>query len=62
MPATRMRCTYGCYGRRSAFGEAVFVGFPDLRIDVEDNFGAEEWAAPDMTSLMQQISPTPADH
>ncbi|MDQ0954710.1 steroid delta-isomerase-like uncharacterized protein [Streptomyces phaeochromogenes] len=86
--------------------QAMWDGFPDLRIKVEDMFGAddkvavrvhfrgthrgtfqgipatdrpvsfrsielyrvegdriaEEWVAPDMISLMQQISPTPTDH
>ncbi|MCX5599233.1 ester cyclase [Streptomyces phaeochromogenes] len=86
--------------------QAMWEGFPDLQISVEDMFGAgdkvavrvhfrgthrgtfqgipatdrqvsfrsvelyriegdriaEEWVAPDMISLMQQISPTPADH
>ncbi|MEV2197811.1 ester cyclase [Streptomyces phaeochromogenes] len=86
--------------------QAMWDGFPDLQISVEDMFGAddkvavrvhfrgthrgtfqgipatdrqvnfrsielyrvegdkiaEEWVAPDMISLMQQISPAPADH
>ncbi|MEU9895988.1 ester cyclase [Streptomyces phaeochromogenes] len=86
--------------------QAMWEGFPDLQISVEDMFGAgdkvavrvhfrgthrgtfqgipatdrqvsfrsvelyrvegdkiaEEWVAPDMISLMQQISPTPAGH
>jgi steroid delta-isomerase-like uncharacterized protein len=86
--------------------QAMWEGFPDLRIDVEDMFGvddkvvvrvhfrgthrgafqgveatdrpvsfrsieiyriegdriAEEWVAPDMIGLMQQIAPAPASH
>ncbi|MDV5149790.1 ester cyclase [Streptomyces sp. SBC-4] len=51
----------GAFQQIEATGRQVRFGSIEV-YRIEGDRIAEEWVAPDMLSLMQQISPAPADH